>query len=40
VIGIGHSSVVGATMYPSVSACNTAHRTLASDDLAARDDLY
>lgn len=40
VIGIGHSNVSGATMYPSVSACNTANRTLASDDIAARDDLY
>jgi hypothetical protein len=40
VIGIGHSSVSGATMYPSVSACNLANRTLASDDFAARDDLY
>lgn len=40
VIGIGHSNVAGATMYPTVSACNTANRTLASDDLAARDDLY
>jgi predicted Zn-dependent protease len=40
VIGIGHSSVAGATMYPSVSACNTSPRSLASDDIAARDDLY
>lgn len=40
VIGIGHSSVAGATMYPSVSACNTANRTLEADDRAARDDLY
>jgi hypothetical protein len=40
VIGIGHSNVSGATMYPTVSACNTANRTLASDDFAARDDLY
>ncbi len=40
VIGIGHSTVSGATMYPSVSACNTAPRSLASDDIAARDDLY
>ena len=40
VIGIGHSSVTGATMYPSVSACNTANRTLEADDRAARDDLY
>ena len=40
VIGIGHSSVTGATMYPSVSACNAANRTLEADDRAARDDLY
>jgi hypothetical protein len=40
VIGIGHSNVAGATMYPTVSACNTANRTLASDDFAARDNLY
>jgi predicted Zn-dependent protease len=40
VIGLGHSSVSGATMYPSVSACNTAPRSLASDDIAGRDDLY
>jgi len=40
VIGIGHSNVSGATMYPSVSSCNTGNRSLASDDLAARDDLY
>jgi hypothetical protein len=40
VIGIAHSSVAGATMYPSVSACNTSPRSLASDDIAARDDLY
>ncbi|HEY0156537.1 MAG TPA: matrixin family metalloprotease [Thermoanaerobaculia bacterium] len=39
-IGIGHSNVAGATMYPSISACNTSARTLASDDIAARDDLY
>lgn len=40
VIGIGHSGVSGATMYPSVSACNLANRTLHSDDFAARNDLY
>jgi len=40
VIGIGHSNVPGATMYPSISACNTAPRTLASDDVAAKNDLY
>jgi hypothetical protein len=40
VIGIGHSNVAGATMYPSVSACNIANRTLESDDIAAKNDLY
>ncbi len=40
VIGIGHSNVAGATMYPSISSCNTSARTLASDDFAARDNLY
>ena len=40
VIGIGHSNVSGATMYPSISACNTSARTLAAADIAARDDLY
>lgn len=40
VIGIGHSSVGGATMYPSVSACNTGPRSIEADDRAARDDLY
>jgi hypothetical protein len=40
VIGIGHSNVSGATMYPSVTACNTGNRSLAADDFAARDDLY
>ncbi|HET8773859.1 MAG TPA: matrixin family metalloprotease [Thermoanaerobaculia bacterium] len=40
VIGIGHSNVSGATMYPSVSACNAANRTLEADDIAAKNDLY
>jgi predicted Zn-dependent protease len=40
VIGIGHSNVVGATMYPSVSACNTGNRSLATDDINAKNDLY
>jgi hypothetical protein len=40
VIGIGHTTVVGATMYPSVSSCNTGNRTLEADDLAAKNDLY
>lgn len=40
VIGIGHSNVAGATMYPSVSACNAGNRTLEADDIAAKNDLY
>lgn len=40
VIGLGHSSVAGATMYPSVSACNTGPRSLEADDLAGKNDLY
>jgi hypothetical protein len=40
VIGIGHSNVTGATMYPTVSSCNTANRSLESDDIAAKNDLY
>jgi hypothetical protein len=40
VIGLGHSSVAGATMYPSVSSCNFANRTIEADDRAGRDDLY
>ena len=40
VIGLGHSSVAGATMYPSVSACNFNNRTLEADDIAGKNDLY
>jgi predicted Zn-dependent protease len=40
VIGIGHSDVAGATMYPSVSSCNINNRTLEADDNAAKNDLY
>ncbi len=40
VIGIGHSNVSGATMYPSVSSCNTGNRSLATDDINAKNDLY
>src|SRR5436190_1825712 len=40
VIGLGHTTVVGATMYPSVSACNFNNRTLEADDLAGKNDLY
>ncbi|HEX2123704.1 MAG TPA: matrixin family metalloprotease [Thermoanaerobaculia bacterium] len=40
VIGLGHSNVVGATMYPSVSACNFNNRTLEADDIAGKNALY
>lgn len=40
VLGIGHSSVVGSTMYPSVSSCNADPATLALDDQTALDILY
>jgi predicted Zn-dependent protease len=40
VIGIGHSNVAGATMYPSVAACNAGNRSLEADDIAAKNDLY
>jgi predicted Zn-dependent protease len=40
VIGLGHSTVTGATMYPSVSSCNSANRTLEADDLAGMNVLY
>lgn len=40
VIGLGHSNVAGATMYPSVSACNFGNRTLEADDLAGKNALY
>ncbi|HUR80384.1 MAG TPA: matrixin family metalloprotease [Thermoanaerobaculia bacterium] len=40
VIGLGHSTVSGATMYPSVSACNTGNRSLEADDIAGKNALY
>lgn len=40
VIGLGHSTVTGATMYPSVSSCNFNNRTLESDDVAGKNALY
>ncbi len=40
VIGIGHSDVRGATMYPSVGYCDNGPATLHSDDNAAENDLY
>jgi hypothetical protein len=40
IIGLGHSSMQGATMYPSVAACDFSPRTLATDDVNGRKDLY
>jgi hypothetical protein len=40
VLGIGHTDVGGATMYPSVSSCNTSAATIEADDAAALDALY
>ena len=40
VIGIGHSNVSGATMYPTVSYCDNGPASLHSDDTAAMNDLY
>jgi hypothetical protein len=39
-LGLGHSNVSGATMYPSVAACNNGPATLENDDKAAISDLY
>jgi hypothetical protein len=39
-IGMGHSSILGATMYPSVSSCNMGNRTLDADDIAGVEVLY
>ena len=39
-LGLGHSSVGGATMYPSVSYCNNGPASLATDDINAINDLY
>jgi predicted Zn-dependent protease len=33
-LGLGHSTIATATMYPSTSYCNTANRSLDADDLA------
>ena len=40
VLGLGHSSVVGATMYPSVAYCNNGPATIETDDKNALNDLY
>jgi hypothetical protein len=39
-LGLGHSSVAGATMYPSVSYCNNGPASLATDDINAINALY
>ena len=39
-LGLGHSNVVGSTMYPSVSSCDNGPATLSNDDKAAIQELY
>lgn len=39
-LGLGHSNVNGATMYPSVSACNNGPAVISADDIAGIVDLY
>ncbi|HLE85053.1 MAG TPA: matrixin family metalloprotease [Thermoanaerobaculia bacterium] len=39
-IGLGHTTVSGATMYPSVSACNNAPASIATDDANGINALY
>lgn len=39
-LGLGHSTVSGATMYPSVSSCNAGPATLTSDDCNGLNVLY
>jgi hypothetical protein len=39
-LGLGHSTILGATMYPSVSSCNASNRTLDADDIAGAQVLY
>ncbi len=39
-LGLGHSNVSGATMFPSVSACNNGPATTAQDDDDGIDALY
>jgi hypothetical protein len=40
VLGLGHSTVPTATMYPTVSTCATGNRTLDPDDIAGVEALY
>lgn len=39
-LGLGHTNVNGATMYPSVSACNNGPATIEADDAAGINALY
>lgn len=39
-LGLGHTTVTGATMYPSVSACNNNPASTEADDEAGISDLY
>jgi hypothetical protein len=39
-LGLGHSTIGGATMFPSVSSCNAGNRTLDADDIAGVRFLY
>lgn len=39
-LGLGHSTVSNATMYPSTPSCNPRNRTLEPDDVAGVEALY
>ena len=39
-VGLGHSNVTGATMYPSVAACDFSLSSLANDDKAGYSAIY
>jgi hypothetical protein len=40
ILGLGHSTVAGATMYPSISSCKSEGATIEADDKAGLDALY
>ena len=39
-LGLGHSTLAQATMYPSTSSCNVQNRSLDADDIAGVRALY
>lgn len=39
-LGLGHTNVAGATMFPSVAACDNGPATIEADDIAGILDLY